>query len=343
MLATEATVLEQFNEEGYAVIRGLLDPEEDLHPVIEEYSELLDDVLERLYKDREIRDTYAGLPFSQRMIRFIGETGSRYYNNFQIRLPYEVVSDDTPFHLGPAIFSMLRSPRLLDGIETFIGPEISCNPVNVVRLKPPERVLSDTSHAGIARVPWHQDLVNYPKEAAETSLLTVWVPLSSAATENGCLLVIPGSHMEDLEVHCPADINDPVQRKIAGGGIPDELIDPARAVPVPVEPGDVIFMHRLTKHSALSNTSDDLRFSFDLRYHPTHQFSGQPLKPSWVARSRAHPKTEVREYREWAQMWYETRDYLANTKEIPAYLRYSLESPICDPRETYQVAQSTSP
>ena len=332
MVTTEKTALEQFQEQGYAVIRGVLDLEEDIQPVHAEYAEVLDQLLDHLYPGRAVRDGYADLPFLDRMARFIAETGPTYYNHFQIRLPYDVVTEDTPVHLGPAIFSLLRSPRLLDGIEKFIGPEISCNPVNVIRLKPPERLLPpSTDHAGVGRTIWHQDLVNYPLEAAETNLLTVWAAMTDATEEMGCLTVIPGSHLGELETHCSANPDDPVLRKVAGGGIPDELIDSREVVPVPMEAGDVLFMHRLTKHASLSNVSDRLRWSFDLRYHPTHQYSGQPLKPSWVARSRARPETEVTDYRVWAGMWRDARSYLTRTGEVPAYLRYDFENPICAP------------
>jgi ectoine hydroxylase-related dioxygenase (phytanoyl-CoA dioxygenase family) len=214
----------------------------------------------------------------------------------------------------------------------FIGPEISCNPVNVIRLKPPERTLPpETEHAGVGRAPWHQDLVNYPIEAAGTDLLTVWVALTDATEEMGCLQVVPRSHKGGLETHCPPDTDDPIVRKAAGGGIPDALVNPGEGVPLPMRAGDVLFMHRLTKHASLSNVSDNFRWSFDLRYHPTHQFSGQPLKPSWVARSRAHPETELTDWTDWARMWGNARAHLSRTGEVPAYLRYSPDNPVCAP------------
>ena len=332
MVVAETTLVDQFNERGYAVVRGLLDQDLDIQPVFDEYAVVLDGLLDRLYESGRVSSTFGDLPFLERMVAFVAETGSAYYNHFQIRLPYEVVSDETPVHLGPAMFSLLRSPRLLDGIEVFIGPEISCNPVNVIRLKPPERLLSSNSdHAGIGQVPWHQDIVNYPKAAEDTQLLTVWVALTDATEEMGCLKVIPGSHLGDLETHCSTDPDDPIKRRAAGGGIPDELIDEDQALPVPMAAGDVIFMHRFTKHSALTNVSDRLRWSFDLRYHPSHQFSGQPLRPSWVARSRANPQAEVTDHRVWVKMWKNTQDYLTRTGEVPAYLRYDHENPICAP------------
>ena len=322
-MATETTLLDRFNEQGYAIIRGLLDLEHDIQPVFDEYAVVLDALLDRLQREGKVSSTYARHPLQE---------GEAYYNHFQIRLPYEVIGDETPMHAGPAIFNLLRSPRLLDGIEAFIGPETSCNPVNVIRLKPAQRLLSaDSDHAGISRVPWHQDLVNYPIEAAGTDLLTVWVPLTDATEEMGCLQVVPGSHKGGLETHCPPDTDDPIVRKAAGGGIPEALVGPREGVPLPMRAGDVLFMHRLTKHASLSNVSDNFRWSFDLRYHPTHQFSGQPLKPSWVARSRAHPETELTAWTAWARMWGNARAHLSRTSEVPAYLRYSPDNPVCAP------------
>ena len=332
MVSDHTTPLDEFKARGYTVMQDLLDYDLDIKPVFNEYAVVLDDLLIRLYDSGRVSGTFEHLPFLQRMSAFVAETGSAYYNHFQIRLPYEVVSKKTPIHLGSAIFNLLRSARLLDGIEFIIGPEITSNPVNVVRIKPPELLLSSNrDHAGIGQVPWHQDIVNYPRVAEDTELLTVWVALTDATEDMGCLKLIPGSHTGDLETHCSADPDDPVMRKIAGGGIPAELIEEDEAVAVPMNAGDVIFMHRFTKHSALVNQSDKLRWSFDLRYHPTNQFSGQPLRPSWVARSRANPETEVTDHRVWVKMWENTQNYLSQTKEIPSYLRYDHENPICAP------------
>ena len=42
MAVAEGTSQQQFQEQGYAVIRGLLDFEKDIQPVYLEYAELLD-------------------------------------------------------------------------------------------------------------------------------------------------------------------------------------------------------------------------------------------------------------------------------------------------------------
>ena len=46
---TEAQVAD-FEEQGYLVVRGLFDPEEDLDPVIEEYAGVLDRLACQLFE-----------------------------------------------------------------------------------------------------------------------------------------------------------------------------------------------------------------------------------------------------------------------------------------------------
>ena len=329
----EYELLDSFNQNGYAVVREVLDDKKDIAPVFDEYSSILDRLISELYVSGELGEKYEDLSFLDRMAKFISETGSKYHKNFESRFSYEVVEETTPIHLGPSIFDLIRNPKLNDAIEIFIGPEISSNPVNTLRLKPPQRLLpKGTVHAGVSETPWHQDFVNYPSEAEETEILTVWIAMTDATEEMGCLRVIPGSHKFGLDVHCPANEFYKTFNQSAGGGIPEELIDNSDAISVPMKGGDVLFLHRLTKHASLPNRSNKLRWSFDLRYHPTHQFSGHPLKPSWVTRSKNSPSAEIRDWQIWAQMWRDAQAYLIKTKEIPVYIQYSPENPLCAPK-----------
>lgn len=60
--------LAHFAEEGYLVVRGLLDPEADLNPVIREYEGVLDRLAAELHAQGRIPSTYAELPFGPRLI-----------------------------------------------------------------------------------------------------------------------------------------------------------------------------------------------------------------------------------------------------------------------------------
>ena len=53
--------------------------------------------------------------------------------------------------------------------------------------------------------------------------------------------------------------------------------------------------HQFTPHAALENKSDELHWSFDLRYNPVGQNTGRPAFPGFVARSRSQPEKELRD------------------------------------------------
>jgi len=75
--------------------------------------------------------------------------------------------------------------------------------------------------------------------------------------------------------------------------------------------GTALFMHRLTMHSSLRNLSNAVRWSFDLRYQPVGQPTGRAWPPAFVARRRADPSQEIRDWRRWADLWWQPRAYVA--------------------------------
>jgi ectoine hydroxylase-related dioxygenase (phytanoyl-CoA dioxygenase family) len=217
----------------------------------------------------------------------------------------------------------LTNPALLDAVEAFIGPEIYSNPVQHIRIKPPASVLAaGQPYDGlVSRTAWHQDNGVILPEADQSTILTVWVPLTPATVENGCLRVVPGSHRLGLESHCP--------KEAMGVSIPERLVPLDRARALPMDPGSVLFLTQRTMHASLDNrTADQVRVSCDLRYQPIGQPTGRPAFPGFVARSRAHPEQALRDPAAWAQSWYDTRERLA-AQNNPVYNRWRADAPVC--------------
>jgi ectoine hydroxylase-related dioxygenase (phytanoyl-CoA dioxygenase family) len=296
--------IERFRDQGYLAVEGVLG-EDDLAPLRQEYSELLDAVARRLHAQGAIRDTYADLPFAARYPRVLGEY-PQLYKFLNISLPLineEADPEDWTMHAGGAVFALLRHPRILDVVESIIGPEISSNPVQHVRLKPPATdVPGDVAeYSNIGVTTWHQDYVSLLDEVANTNLLTVWVAVTDATVENGCLVCVAGSHRNGLTQH-QAGVN-----MASEPFIPPETIDQDSARPLPLERGGVILFDKFTHHASLPNRSDGLRWSFDLRYNPTGQATGRPAFPGFVARSRENPDSELRDPKAWAAMWEDAR------------------------------------
>ncbi len=314
--------IDEFDVQGYLVVRDLLDRQLDIEPVVAEYEIVLDELCGRLQAEGKLQSTYNQLPFGRRLIKLYTETGQAYYQHFDISLPQANVAANTPIHLGPAVFALLTSPRLLDAVEALIGPEIYVNPVQHVRIKPPQRVVPSGAGGLVGAATWHQDQGVVLPEADESTILTVWLPITPAVVENGCLVVIPGSHRTGLTPHCPGTgANTDLH-------IPERLLLREQAVPVPMRPGDVLFMHRRTQHASLVNASDDIRWSFDLRFNPIGQPTGRPAFPGFAARSRACPDRIVTDYRTWADLWYAARERLAGGEKW-AFNRWPAGAPAC--------------
>src|SRR5438105_4684472 len=234
MIASSVAVdLEEFNHSGYFVARKLLDCELDLQPVRDEYSSLLDELATQWHADGKLSSAYGDLPFAERLCRVIAE-GQDVLRYFDIVLPSDA-SHDTPIHLGPAVFNLLRNPRILDVLEQLIGGEIYSNPVQHIRIKPPERMVPKTLLNGLtAAVGWHQDMGVVTADADNTNMVSVWIAVLDATVENGCLQVIPGSHAGELRLHCNYDES---KRRYYQVNIPEQLVGPGRQ-PIPMKAGD---------------------------------------------------------------------------------------------------------
>ncbi len=304
----------QFESQGYLVVEDVLDAD-TLDRVKSEYATLLDSLYANWEAKGLVPDGRA-LDFWQKLLVSY-RAGCDWFQPMDISLPGDEIHADTPFHFGPAIFDVLVNRRLLDLVEDLIGPEITSNPIQHVRLKPPATKLNgDENRAHIAATDWHQDRAVANEDGDATQMVTVWLAISDATVENGCLQVMPGK--PQMYPHCPKKQT----------GIADGFLDLDKAQPLPVRAGGAVLFHPLTPHASLDNLSDNFRWSFDIRYNVTGQPTGRSHFPEFVARSRANPQTELRDWREWKKLWEDARARLAPEPHIPIH-RWTSDNPVC--------------
>lgn len=316
--------LEQFNDQGYLVVENVLDVERVLDPIVAEYAALVNTWAEKWYAEGKLASSYAELSFADRLARVLNERGADGYQPFDISLPFSGVTEETPIYHGPAVFAMLTDPQLLDVVEQFIGPEILSNPIQHVRIKPPQRLLpEELRYSLVGQSDWHQDQGVALPEIDATQMLTVWIPVLDATVENGCLCVVPRSNHGGLVTHCPGKTED---RKTLH--IPDELRG-QNVTPVPIKRGSVLFLDRRTMHAALRNESDGIRWSFDLRYQPIGQPTGRAIFPSLIVRSRQNPASAVADWRVWQDLWRETRSQMAQNPPTGSTNRWTGGEIVC--------------
>src|SRR5438477_3463426 len=161
MAATSAIRVDQarFEREGYLVIEDVFDRAGDLDPVVHEYAARLDEMAADWHARGLIDSTYADLPFSERFAHVLNDAGPEGYRPFDITLSGPI-TEDSPMHTGPAVFNLITHPRVLDVVEQLIGGEILSNPIQHVRIKPPEHLLNQKfrgKNTMFSATDWHQD------------------------------------------------------------------------------------------------------------------------------------------------------------------------------------------
>lgn len=307
------TDVETFKKQGYLVVENLLD-DAILKNIRREYAGLMDGLYAGWHDEGLVERPPQGLDFWEKLdIAF--RSGFDWYQPFDISLPHEDISDETPMHFGPAVFDMITHKNILDTVEMLIGPEITSNPIQHVRIKPPEAAVDHREvRAHIVSTDWHQDLGVTLEEADQTEFVTVWLAITDATIENGCLQVAEGVY-ENLLPHCA--------QKRSQVGIADAFLPKAQAKPTPVKAGGAVIFHPLTPHASLSNKSQGYRWSFDLRYNVTGQPTGRSHFPEFIARSKSDPSRELRDWRAWKTSWEDTRHRLAHTAHIAQHGRWN--------------------
>jgi len=122
---------------------------------------------------------------------------------------------------------------------------------------------------------WHRDIRYWAYQRQE--LISVWFALGEERTDNGCLLVIPGSHRMEF---APERLDDAqfLRTDVAENA---ELL--GTQVPVELQPGDVLFFHCRLLHAAGNNRSVRTKFSAVFTYRamenaplPGSRSAGQP-------------------------------------------------------------------
>ncbi len=149
---------------------------------------------------------------------------------------------------------LMRHTLILDAVEDLIGADILCwNTIFWIKEAQSESFVS-----------WHQDLRYWGLDTND--LVTVWLALSPATLESGCMQVLSGSHQGDLLPHKDEYKADNLLTR--GQEISVE-IDSARVVSMPLKPGEISLHNVRLAHTSSPNRSNDRRIGLSLHYMPT--------------------------------------------------------------------------
>lgn len=114
---------------------------------------------------------------------------------------------------------------------------------------------------------WHQDIRYW--SFARPDLVSVWVALGRERPENGCLLLLPGTHATDFR------FNQFDEAKFLRADLEENRQLMRTQIAAELEPGDALFFHCRLLHAAGSNCTGETKYSVVFTYHA----AGNPPLP----------------------------------------------------------------
>ncbi len=233
-----------FDELGYAVVRGVFPPDE-----VERLREHFMTLRRRGSRDLD----YVGV-----------DAGSRDPLKRYPRMAQMHRWDDTSLR-------WLIDPRLSELLTGLLGAEPYAVQT-MLYFKP----------AGSRGQALHQD--NFYLKAQPGTCAAAWMALDRADEDNGCMMVVPGSH------RWPILCTEKADTTLSFTDVTVPVPGAFDAVPVIMEPGDVLFFHGSLVHGSLPNrTADRFRRALIAHYiqaeatqvasyyHPALRMDGTPL------------------------------------------------------------------
>ncbi|MGF1450457.1 MAG: phytanoyl-CoA dioxygenase family protein [Opitutales bacterium] len=164
---------------------------------------------------------------------------------------------DTPHFGDPKLNEWALAPEVVDLVEPLLGPDIILFSTHFI-CKP--------SGDG-RRVPWHEDSAYWRKLLEPMEVATVWLAIDPSTEENGCMYVIPRTHITGKK-----GFSDYEDVNTSESVFPTEIISSQRkaelAVPCVLQPNHCSLHDARTQHGSPPNTSNIRRCGWTLRFIP---------------------------------------------------------------------------
>lgn len=163
--------------------------------------------------------------------------------------PEDAVSKVFRLHRDPVFRDFGLSGPVAEIVSSLVGPDVDLFLSQFIFKSP-----------GAWGQPWHQDSWYFPFEPARP-VVGIWLAVTAATLENGCLHVLPGSQSEPVHEHVPD------RRPNANYGYV-EIVDHdmSGSTPVLMEPGDLLVFDSHLMHRSTDNVSDVIRAAMVYHY-----------------------------------------------------------------------------
>ena len=152
-------------------------------------------------------------------------------------------------HRSAAVRRFCLDGAHVPAVIDVLGPNVAFTHTQFIA-KLPDDVGADR---GPSWIPLHQD-DGYGRLDPPLDV-TVWTALTDTDEDNGCLQIVPGSHLQGVLDHGRAEANRALREVHAAGPIP-----------VPLPSGHAVLFTGLTVHGSGPNHADQIRVGMHARY-----------------------------------------------------------------------------
>ena len=153
-------------------------------------------------------------------------------------------------HYVTSLFDkIVHNPDILDAVETLIGKDFLVGGTTLFIKEPEQRGF----------ISWHQDARYIGLEPE--NWVTAWLALSDVTTENGCMYMWPGSHLEGAREHL--DTFD--EENLLTRGQTVQNVPKNDTIPVALKAGQLSLHHPWVVHGSGHNSSKSRRIGFAIQ------------------------------------------------------------------------------
>ena len=149
------------------------------------------------------------------------------------------------------VYRLISHPKVLDAVESVLGPNLVVWASQWFAKMPGDKTY----------VSWHQDATYWGIHPPHVT--TAWIALSECGPENGCLRVIPGTHLGSLLPQVETYARDNALSR--GQEIAVE-VDESQAVDLVLRPGEISLHHAGIVHGSNANLSNKPRIGCAVRF-----------------------------------------------------------------------------
>ncbi|KAK5876728.1 hypothetical protein CesoFtcFv8_026053 [Champsocephalus esox] len=173
----------------------------------------------------------------------------------RFRSAFERICRQEDFQEDAELFRYCNLPQVLQYVECFTGPNIMAMHTMLIN-KPPDAGKKTSRH------PMHQDLHYFPFRPAD-KIVCAWTAMEKVNRQNGCLVVLPGTHTGTLKEHDYPEWEGGVNKMYHGV----RGYDPQHPrVHLEMEKGDTVFFHPLLIHGSGMNQTQGFRKAISCHY-----------------------------------------------------------------------------